>query len=248
VGDERGEGRPCCHKEADDSSMKSPAEHSSSTTYSTMDDMSWFVVPWNCASRTNAMTCSPVRSERLICMDRSCAHHDSSGGGVGHHSGCYKATSLEWLVVHSFLDVDPTTANRKGVFEGWTQWELTSMCLKTDDADYVSKHLFGTGPMAQRLMAYVKSYAGAAEVLDEKVNWKSSGLNVEEMVEKWSGGIDPCIYVLMMKSRLDKTNAILLRQKNTIEVWKGEAMKQKEKAETLSRRLWFTKKKGNNNK
>lgn len=175
-------------------------------------------------------------------MDRKCERHDVRGKGTGMHSVCWKASSLEWLVVHSFFNVDPRQEIKQKTFEGWTQFELCAMCHETDNVSYVSKHLFGKGEAAKRLQMHVKSYKGAAEVLDQTSGWKSDGVTVEDIVASWSGGIEPEVYVLMMKSRIDSMSAALLRQKNTIEIWKEQANKYKDRAEDLARRLKYAKK------
>jgi hypothetical protein len=219
------------------------SSESSSSTYSSMNDLSYFVVSWGCAADNNrSMTCSPVKADRIICMDRSCDRHEASGKGTGLHSVCWRATSLEWLVVHSFKDVNTRRKEHSQAFEGWTDFELRAMCDGTDDVKYVSKHLFGSGEAATRLQMHVKSYKGAAEVLDKTDSWKSCDVSLHELVSSWSGGIAPEVYVLMMKSRIESMSATLLRQKHTIEIWKEKAEKQKSKAEDLARRLKFAKK------
>lgn len=145
-------------------------------------------------------------------------------------------------MVDSFFGVTPSTAKRTKKFDGWSEWELSAMCEMTDSKDFVATNLFGDGVVANKRYTYVKSYEGAASVLDEIGDWRRMSLSLEEIVGQWSGGVDAAVYVMMMKGRLDATYATMTKQRNMIDIYRAEAKKEKDRADDLARRLRFAKK------
>jgi hypothetical protein len=137
--------------------------------------------------------------------------------------------------------LDPRVAVNTAVFEGWTETELTVLCKATDDPGFIERRVFGVVETCKKLKCYVKTYVGAAKVLDEG-GFQNNSMTLEDVIQGWSGGVDPILFTLMMKGRVDTMSGTILRQKNTIDIWKGEALKHKEKAEDLARRLRYAKK------
>ena len=102
------------------------------------------LVPWRYACDARGCTSSPIRPGVAICMDVGCKDHDRRGVGIGKHNKCVLADDLEWIVVHSFSNIDPSYSIHAPEFSGWTLFELSKACEETDDVEFVSKFFLET--------------------------------------------------------------------------------------------------------
>ena len=155
------------------------------------------------------------------------------------------ASDLEWVVVNSFGLVEPSEYVHHPEFENWTMMELYGACHDTDCVDYTRKLFFDNEETSRKLKMYISSFDGACSVLSENRRaiqepFRLHGLR--ETVEEWSNGVDPIVYVVMLKRRTDKMARKITIMKNTIDVWKNEAAVMNKKCAELEKKVRFLKK------
>jgi hypothetical protein len=164
----------------------------------------------------------------------------------------FEASPLEWVVVQSFAEIEPSFSGHRGTFTNWSNAELYLACYSTDDVKEVNKEIFNNETMLRKMKSYVTLFHGAACALDEGVGTAESqriasalpeDRRLLDLVREWSDGIDPLTYVVMMKKRIDTLSGKVVRLNNTVEIWKGEATSKGKEVGDLKRRLHFLKKK-----
>ena len=205
------------------------------------------MLPWKYASRAKSLTCSPIRRGVIICMNIDCTMHVGKGANaVGHGDmRAVLANDLEWVVVNSFGAVDPSTDVHEPQFHNWTITELYSACQNTDCKAATSRRFFDCPESSMKLRQYVSSFDGASSVLAESKRAVFEPLRrhtLEETISEWSNGIDPMIYVLMLKRSNERMTRKLSIMRNTIDIWKAEAEKDKSNCVDLKRKIKFMKK------
>jgi hypothetical protein len=206
------------------------------------------MLPWKYAARAKAITCSPVRSGVVICMNAHCQFHDrrTGSGDVGHEfKNVYLASDLEWFVVNSFGTVDPIPCVELPEFHNWTQTELYLACYGTDSISKTRRLLFDDVQMSKKLKLYVSTFDGASSVLSERREAVVEPLRVqtlEETVLEWSNGVEPITFVVLMKKRNDMMMRKISLLRNTVDVWKSEAEKSLCRCRELERKVKFLKK------
>ena len=195
------------------------------------------LVPWKYACDVRGCTCSPLRRNVTICMDLGCKKHDGRGKGVGEHSDVYLADDLEWIVVHSFSNLEPSYASQRPEFAEWTMLELYNACEETDDPSVVSRRYFDDESMKKKLRRYVSLYESSHSLLsssplglydlerEDDLKLKS----LLEIVKDWCGpSIDPALYVVLLNQRVTNLTKKVNLLQNTVDIWKHD-VKQKEK-------------------
>lgn len=245
------DGEKCCHNISQAASAawkrrKSMQWSSPDTSDDEEGCEKGMLLPWKYAARAKCLTWSPVRQGVVVCMDLDCGKH-RKGAVVGekHHGfdgDVAWASDLEWVVINSFGVVEPTVWVNEPEFHNWTQTELYCACHGTDRKSTTTKMFFGKGETACKMRLYVASYEGAAYALGEHRDQSTSALRIqtlEETIAEWSNGVDPVLYVIMMKKRLEWTTKKMSKLKNHVSVWKWEAEKSLRAKEALERKVKF---------
>ena len=130
-------------------------------------DIGDFLVPWKLASGANCLTCSPVRENVVICMNRDCERHLPGGKGMDDHAKAYKAWPTEWIIVHSFWDVEPSVAVHNGILASWSLTDVHNACYNTDDERFVSRKMFGDADFRAKLKRYCGMFQELSEDFEE---------------------------------------------------------------------------------
>jgi hypothetical protein len=66
---------------------------------------------------------------------------------------------------------------------------------------------------------------------------------LDEIVMGLSGALDPILYVLLMKRRLELLTTKVNKLQNTVDVWKNESFRNEKMVKELSSKLQFLRKK-----
>lgn len=212
-------------------------------------DYKGMLLSWKYAARAKSLTCSPLAADRIICMDLNCEGCGKNGVDKVHGNRgrtVFVASDLEWVVVNSFALVDPASGSVfQPEFHNWTLLELNTACFGTDCQDATRACFYKCEESAFKLRMYVSSFDGAASVLSEERSAVERPLRLhtlEETVGELSNGIDPIVYVLMMKKRIEKMSRRMTILKNTANVWKSTAENSEKKCYDLERKIRFLKK------
>lgn len=157
------------------------------------------------------------------------------------------ATPLEWVVVHSFWDIEPSVAvQRQGCFSQWSLTDLYDACFQTDNVVYTSERMFGNKDFHLKLRRYCGLFSGACAAFEEEYHTRRDPTideSLSDVVRSMAGGLDPRLYVLMMKRRIDSLTAKLTRTTNSVDVWKNEAVHKGREIEELKSRIRYLNKK-----
>jgi hypothetical protein len=177
-------------------------------------------------------------------MDMKCEYHQENGRGKGDHSLSWKATALEQVVVHSFGVVEPGDFIGTREFEGWTLSEIDFACNHTNDWKRTIALMFDRETTSAKLRSYVATHEGAADVFKRYENIKEGSTHeaVYKCIVEWSGGLDPLIYLYMLRQRNATMSGKMNRLRNSVNVWKGEAEKHSIEIGRLKNRIRFMKK------
>ena len=226
----------------------------SESTASDIVDLKDCMFPWVTVMTVGALTCSPVHVGRVICVDLSCMEHDSCGRakpdvGGGLHSHSWKATNLERLVVYSFLNVEPRLAVGTAQFEGWTETELSAACFETDSLSNAQRMIFENKIAGRKLKKYTAGFNDMAEMMSKhfgnlQVNDGEDA--IISFIMEVCGGIDPILYVATFKESMDRMEKKVNQLKNTVKIWKEEAVTMKKDVNKLMGKIRYMKKNGNN--
>ena len=226
----------------------------SESTVSEIVDLKDCLFPWVTVMTVGALTCSPVDAGRIICVDSTCIDHDGCGRGKpdvggGLHCHSWKATNLERLVVFSFLNVEPRLAVGTAQFEGWTETELSAACFETDCLSNTQRLLFDNKIACRKLKKYTAGFTEMAEMMSKHFG-NCQGDEGDEAITSFimevCGGIDPILYVATFQSRMDRMEQKVNQLKNTVKIWKEEAVNMKKDANKLMGKLRYIKKNGQN--
>ena len=225
------------------------------STASEIVDLKDCLFPWVTVMTVGALTCSPVEVGRVICVDSSCIDHDSCGRaktylGGGLHCHSWKATNLERLVVYSFLNVEPRLAVGTSQFEGWTETELNAACFETDNLSATQELFFDNKIANRKLKKYTAGFSEMAEMMskhfgDLQVNDGEDAIT--SFIMEVCGGIDPILYVATFKAKMDRMEKKVNQLKNTVKIWKEEAVNMKKDVNKLKGKIRYMNKNGKNN-
>jgi hypothetical protein len=104
--------------------------------------------------------------------------------------------------------------------------------------------MFDRGVTSAKLRSYVATYEGAADVFKRYEGMKEGSTReaVYKCINDWSGGVDPLIYLYMLRQRNATMSGKMMRLRNTVEVWKGEAEKHSIEIARLKNKIRFMKK------
>lgn len=214
-------------------------------------DMRDFLIPWKLAAGTNGLTCSPVRENVIICMNRDCERHAENGKGLDGHARAWKAWPKEWVVVHSFWDVEPSVAVHSGIFSMWSFTDLHNACYSTDDDKFVAKRMFGDAAFRAKLKRYCTMFEELTEVFEENYHVSrrlTKEKDLYDAVRGWSGAMEPLCYIHVTKKRVNVLTTKLTRAMNTVDIWKAESASKGKEIDALKRRVQYLNKKLANNK